>query len=564
MALKELISQLLDKGSIPPPALKKVWVEESDRINVHAKGIRPKFKNPRTASGSIAKVGGWIIPANYESRYQYVFDNFILNRHPNEVDEHYHWRLATFPIIAHEVYLKINQQILGSIFQNNQYTVNLLDEKMKSWAGHVGFNKLLCERIPDFIFREFGGIIVINESHQEDFTKEDTAIPMIQFVEPRDILFYSSEEVFFKDGDIYYHVDKQSTTKLKIESKAKTYKVITTYNHGFNELPVYQNKSQFFKPFTTWADLIGRNVSDDEVIAKNASYPHKTVVEPTCTKCAGHGTTDVECDTGLCQETCTNCNGKGTISINPGDTYVIPEREPNDLRPFPEMVRFTNPDISINEFSLKRWQLMYDKGMSSMHCKLIDSAQSGEAKAKDRENFYFLVSSISNYIFDVADFILRMASKYLNIENINGEITHVESHDKLQRPQQFAIKTEYDLQNEYLQLTEKNADISIRRERLDHFAEKAFNGNECSKKRHEMKKLFDWLYSMTDAELTTRKLLGTAQTKDFVKHDMADYIMNIIIQQKGEEWFVDSSNDVVLELMNTTVEPYLPQIMLPE
>lgn len=538
-----------------------MWVEESDRINLHAKGIRPKFKNPRI--NAKYSTNGWIVPANYEERYQYVFDNYILNRHPNEMDEHYQWRLATYPIIAHEVYLKINQQILGSIFQNNQYTLNIVNDKVREWCDKVEFNKVLTESIPDFIFREYGGLIVINEGHIEEFASDEAALPVLQYVEPKDVVYLSSDELIFIQGDLYFYIDKTETTKIKVDKKAKKYTILATYSHGFGELPVFQNKSQFFKPFTTWADLIGRNVSDDEVIAKNASYPHKQVVEPVCKQCAGRGYEDVECSTGICQETCTVCSGKGTISINPGEVHVIPEREPNDPRPMPEMVKFISPDISINEFSLKRWQLMYDKGMSSMHCKLIDSAQSGEAKAKDRENFYFLVSSISNYIFDTADFILRIVSKYLHVQNVDGEIQHVESYNALQRPQQFAIKTEYDLQSEYLQLTEKNADISIRRERLDHFAEKAYSGNNTSMRRHEVKKLFDWLYGMTDAELTNRKLLGTAGTKDFIKHDMADYIMNVIIQDKGEEWFVDSPIATVLDLMNTTVEPHLPQVMMP-
>ncbi len=562
MALNEILSQMFEKGSVPPPALKKVWVEESDRINVHAKGIRPKFRNPRT-SAKTGRSNGWIVPANYEARYQYVFDNFILNRHPNEVEEHYHWRLATFAIISNEVYLKICQQILGSIFQNNQYTVNIVNDKLKSWSDYVGFNKMLCEFLPDFLFREHGGIIAIVEGHNEEFTSEETAIPKVLFIEPKDIIHYTSEEVFFSYGDYYYYITKTEVSKLEVDLKQKYYKTLVSYTHDFGELPVFQNTSQFFKPFTTWADLIARNLSDDEVIAKNASYPHKQVVEPTCKTCAGHGSVEVECETGMCTEKCSTCEGKGTMSINPGEVYVIPEREPNDLRPMPEMVKFINPDIAVNEFSLKRWQLMYDKGMAAMHCKLIDSAQSGEAKAKDRENFYFLVSSISNYIFDCADWILRIGSKYLNIENVNGRIMHVESYDKLQRPQQFAIKTEYDLQNEYLQLTEKNAEISVRREKLDHFVEKAFNGNGLSKKRHEMKKLFDWLYGMTDAELTTRKLLGTAQTKDFIKHDMADYVMNVIIEDKGEEWFIKTPSKTVLELMNTTVSPFIPEIMMP-
>ena len=146
-------------------------------------------------------------------------------------------------------------------------------------------------------------------------------------------------------------------------------------------------------------------------------------------------------------------------------------------------------------------------------------------------------------------------------KNETGEIIHVETFDKLQRPQQFAIKTEYDLQAEYLDLIKSGADVSIRRSGMDRYAEKAFNGNELSKKRYELIKLFDWLYGMTDTELTNRKLLGTAQTKDFVKHDMCDFIMNQIIAERGELWFLTESNNSIIQVMNTMVEPYLPNVM---
>lgn len=555
MALAAYQQQLLETGKIIPPIEKSKWVELSDRTNVHAKGIVPAFSIKRK-NGTAKRV----YPACYEQKYQYVFDNYILNRHPNEHEDHYQWRLATYPTIAQEVYLKIEQQILGSLFQNNQYTVSISNDKLKEWANIVNFQKFFTEELPSFIFREYGGLIVVMESHLEAFTSNDTAMPIIMLVDADSIKAIDENEVLFEHKGIYYYIDKENITKFTYNKEAKRINEIITYNHGFNEIPVIQNNTQFFKPYIVWADLIGRNISDDEVIAKNASYPHKQVVEPICNECQGHGEIQRECETGICTEVCTKCDGRGTISINPGEIHVIKERDVTDARPMMDMVKFINPDVAINEFSLKRWQLMYDKGMASMHCKLIDSAQSGEAKAKDRENFYFLVSNIAKSLFDMGDMVLKFASMYLNVINENGSIKHVENYDKLQRPQQFAIKSEYDLQNEYMELLKGNADLSVRRDKLDYYISKAYAGNNVGLKRHELRKQFDFLYAMTDVELQTRKLLGTAQTSDFIRHDMVDFLMNKIINESGEEFFVNSTNQSLLAKMEGLITPYLPNV----
>lgn len=571
------LNALLDavnNKSLPQPDKKSCWVEASDRISVHAKGIRPKFESTRKRNSSSNRTNisaGVVTPANYEKRYQYLFDDYILNRHPNENPEHYNWRLSTFPLISQEIYLNAKEQIIGAIFQQNQYGVKANDPGDQEYLDSIQFIDFIKDKAPEEIFTDPNCLFVVVEGHFGEFDSTEIANPIIEIAESRHIMYYKPREAVVFEGrekhegkKIIYFVDINWCVKL-IETKngnRNSFEVLSYYEHGFGELPVVENNTNFFQKYVSWADMLARNISDDEVIAKNASYPIRQVVEPVCPTCLGSKVVPVPCkdDSGMtegCTDQCGQCGGRGTISINPGDTFVVPERDRNDSRPIEDYVKYINPDISINDFSYKRWKEIYDFGMRSMHMRYTEEAQSGVAKAIDREQLYLLITNVRNTIYRIAEKLLRYIIAYRTVLPIDGIEQNKSKEYTIHLPTQFQIKTEYDLQQEYTDLITKGADITVRLAKLNEYMYKVYQGDTLALKKYEAIKSFDWLFGMTDSELNTRKILGSAQINDFIRHDRATFILNKLILEKGPSWVIEMPTQTVVEAMENSIKEYL-------
>jgi hypothetical protein len=562
MSLFAPLIEAINKKSLPQPAHKQRWVEASDRISVHAKGIRPQFKNPRKNGGTVT-----VTPASYEPRYKYLFDSYILNRHPNEAEAHYNWRLSTFPLIAQEIYLNAKSQILGAIFQTSQFELKSNDEVDNDYLDSIGFKKWFTEELPHHVFTDPYGLVAIVEGHNGDFPATEKALPKIEMVESRYILSYEvGISIVFRSADlrggkkVIYFLDQYWSVTLVEGEDADQYDVIHAYPHGMNALPILTNESFFFQSYVSWADMLARNISDDESIAKDASYPIREIVAPKCNRCMGKGKAPVACEisaqnpNGFREGECPDCNGKGTISINPGDTFYTKERESNDQRPQIDRVKYYNPDISINDFSFKRWKEIYDFGMRSMHMKFIEAAQSGEAKAYDRDQLHYLLVNVKNKLFEIGSGALKFIVSYRRLTT-PAKITNIVED----APQQFQIKTEYDIQEEYTDLLSKGADVMVRRTKLNEYMNKAWSGNVVALRTYTIIKIWDFLYGMTDTELTTRKLLGSATTEDFVKHDRAQTLIENLILQHGEDWLLNSSIEEIINQLDKAVKPFFPK-----
>lgn len=544
MEFQELFTKLND-GKLAPPTDKRKWEEASDRICVHAKGIRPQFTNPRNKRG----VGGLITPSNYEERYQYLFDNYILNRHPNEQEEHYQFRLSVYPLLAQDVYLRGKEQISGSIFQASQYTIAATDEAEQLYLDSIDFEKRVKEEFFEHILTDPFGKFAVVEMHKGEFGSDEKAQPDIELVESRYILHYEPKEsiLFRAQRDVggkkmLYYLDRRYCIKLvQTEARKKEYAILAAYEHGLGVLPVVDNNKELFKSFVTWADLIARNFSDDEIVAKNNNYPHIQIVESVCSERMGQRTVNYPCDDcegGVQEENCRTCKGRGTISINPGEVHVIKESEfrPGELNGGQGMIdriKFINPDVSISRNSFDRCWRIYEAGLRSLHLKYTEDNQSGIAKAIDREQLYLLISNCSAHVFALADRILRLVFGYLQM-GIAANKPYV-----IEQPTQFQIKTEQDVQAEIIAL--KDADLSVRRQKTDEYMQIVYSGNQVELKKWNVVKVWDTLYCMTNDELNSRQTIGSAQLSDFIKHDKVEVLLNQVILEKGVGWFLSAS-----------------------
>lgn len=555
MALElEDVVRLVNTKKLIPPKLKKLWEESADRISFHAKGIRPQFYNTRKDSGEYI-----VTPANWDNRYRYLVDNYILNRHPNERIEHYNWRLSTFPLVAQEIYINAKSQILGSIYQTSQYTIESNDEKEQDYLNDSGFFNELKHNVPEHAFTDPFGKYAIVEGHYEAFTSSEEARPEIEFIESRNILhFKEKEEIFFLSAnqyegrDIWYWIDRVRIVRFVKGVNGK--EMITSYDHNIGIMPVVNNDSDFFKPFVAWADMLCRNMSDDEVIAKNASYPHITMIEPKCTECNGTKVKRYECSTcpdGFGDlENCRGCGGSGTISVNPGHYFVQQENKISGQETtLQQRIRFDAPPIEINEFSWKRVQEIREYGLRSMHLLFSDKVQSGEAKEKDREQLRYLLVNVTDKLFEINEWLLYFYLYMLG----NREPSYT-----IAKPTQFNIKTESDVQLEYKELAAASADLTIRRRKQNELMMITLTGNAVGIKRWNVVKNWDYLWGMSSEDLSDAKLVANAPQSWFMRHNLVDVLLENILLDKGDIWIEEQPIGVIMTELDRLLLPLLP------
>lgn len=554
MDFQELFTKLND-GKLAPPADKRKWEEASDRISIHAKGIRPQFSKP----GS--KRGGVIRPANYEERYQYLFDNYILNRHPNEQEEHYQFRLSVYPLLAQDVYLRGKEQIAGSIFQASQYTIAANEEDDQAYLESIEFEKRVKDEFFEHILTDPYGKFALVESHFEEFGSDEPAQPDVELVESRYILHFEPRQCILfraqRDAEgkkLLYYLDRQYCIKLvQAEERGKEYELLSVYEHNLGLLPVVDNNRELFKSFVTWADLIARNFSDDEIVAKNNNHPHIQMVESVCNECMGQGVKSYSCEhceSGMQEENCRSCKGRGTISVNPGEIHVIKESEfrPGELNGAQGMmdrIKFINPDVSISKNSFERCWKIYEAGLRSLHLKYTEENQSGIAKAIDREQLYLLISNCSAHLFELTDRMLMYLFGYLHMEIATQRPYTIE------QPTQFQIKTEGDVQQEMIAL--RDADLSVRRQKTDEYMQIVYSGNQAELKKWRVVKVWDSLYCMTNEELRARQELGSVGQIDYVKHDRVEVMLNNIILDRGIGWFLNAGIREIVKVLDEMV-----------
>lgn len=88
-------------------------VEACLAVQIHTTGARPSYNTNQ----------GFIIPETYHEKFDNLFKNRLLNRHPNETPSMYEWRKSIFSPVAKEIYEKFMNSCKGSILNVNAYSI---------------------------------------------------------------------------------------------------------------------------------------------------------------------------------------------------------------------------------------------------------------------------------------------------------------------------------------------------------------------------------------------------------------------------------------------------------
>lgn len=538
MEFSVFYQKLNKKHSLPLPTDYKEWVKACNALKVHTHGARPAYMSN----------SGYITPESYNPKYDDIFKNRLLNRHPNESMLHYQWRLSIYSPVSKELFVKFDNLCKGSILQPNNYSVSA-DDNTIQWFNVENQSELLSEMLSFILQNPKGFFAVINTAENGENEK---AHPEVICIDVDDIKMMDNESVgFIHKGEIHY---LNANTHYYVKNNE-----VLSYEHNIGVLPFWSEHNTYLSAYQFWSESLVRNMNDDEAMVKHYSYPVVQIVESECYTCRGQKTVAV-CDelnpNNIGTKTCETCNGTGTMSRNVGDYHTISEETiaKNGGQMY-DVAKFITPDVAIPEYHLKRWQTFYNRVEQSLHLRSINQGvQSGDAKKEDRKDQYFFLQSISNYLFDNYKKALEYVSAYLNYIGGSSVIQPI----SIVYPKQFDLMSDSDLVNEFANLQAKTDDTQTLSELNYAVNNKIFRDDKVQLKINEVLYYADSLFGVSGNALKTKLLSGVYSDSDKIIHEKGYKILVNMSKEMTEQVFIELETNTLISLLNEKVSSLIP------
>ena len=235
---------ILNKTLKPAPQMTEMlrrWRDVYYGISLHTTGACPRFTDP--ASGRAVTP-----PAFFGNEYQYLFDNYLLSRHPRESDATRNWRYSQYRPLTRAPFAQITQIVTGAIFQDSNYMLEVQDEQDESYiwghnfSGHdiVGYFANIGIRN---IVEDPNGLFLRIPKHAFYEQENDKVEVDIWFVNTKDILYYTATDLVFKHGGFAWWIDNQTIWRFSYNAQKKQYYLAADdakgyYAHMLGRLPV--------------------------------------------------------------------------------------------------------------------------------------------------------------------------------------------------------------------------------------------------------------------------------------------------------------------------------------
>jgi len=538
MTYQEFIRKFEQQDKSLLPASHTARVGASLAVQVHSSGARPAYN-----------LGGRnYIPETYDKRFDELFKTRILNRHPNEAEESYNWRLSVYSPIGKEIFDRFLNFANGCILQPNNYVIST-DEITQEYLNTKMLPDAITEGLEYILNNPRGFMGVIIENYDGDVTK--ALEPELIFIEPEWVVMHDEESIAFTYEKNVYYLNRfvQVSNGLEIP-------------HNFGTIPVWDCDNNFSQPFVTWADQLGRNFSDDEMMTKQYSYPIKQIIQAQCATCQGSGIesklSDPAVPTSWQTHKCSSCKGSGLMSVNPGEHFVITEEKlyKSGLTSMPDMAKFITPDVAIPEYHMKRWQTFYERAEKALYLsKKINGTESGDAKKEDRKDQYVQLSTISRFLFENLRKAIVYISAYLNYNNSTGKYEPQEVI--VIAPKQLDLMTDSDLVSELIDIQGKSDDSMILSETQYAVTNKVYRDDAVQSKINDILYEIDNLYGVSGAALQRKYLSGMYSDREKTIHEKGYKILLRISRELTPEKFAEATNDALFARFEALLPEYI-------
>lgn len=588
LAELDVINLISGKVTIPQKVTDKLalWQGVYYRMSLHIDGACPAFRSLRY----IERTRNWVLgkktlPNNYLGvAYQELFDIYHFSAHPKEPEITRQWRYSQYKPFTQAPFLEAIDIITGAIFQDSGYIVKVDDPEDNEYINGNNFHG---KSLVDYLASNFGSVssdpngfflIMPDKSRAEYADGEDITVK-ICYIFTKCIKWISEDEVIFEHGGYmwnvnkvgYFRYEKQGDKWANVDGENDGY-----YAHMLEKLPIVIGGGKWNAQgyYDSWlmngrphADEFITGKSAEQMVNKEASYPFIVESEVECPSCHGIKTVEIDCEcasdpcpicigTQRILEICGRCSGKGFITRNPADHLIVPADMMDK-----DLVKIVNPDVAINKFHAENNKEMYRQILESLHLYKIDQAQSGEAKKWDMQARYHFLNSISkDWFYRIIDRCIAIILSLRDVTVVNeGEIApNINAEYTVIAPNDYQIKSGYDLGEEYKMATESGLPAYVRAEMNRAFVDKQFGGDELLKRKALYIQLLDVVNIATPEEIQLWLLNGAIQQRDAQRHVLLPNILDNIIREMGADTFMDAT----FEVISAKVDAKLPPVPL--
>jgi len=510
----------------------------------------------------------------------------LTERRPNEDPEIKKYREMIYePITKGSIQKAIDK--LYRIFQNANFSIQVSDE-LNAYLSTVKFNENFFYSyiqkfvVPRMIEDPNGWILWIptgegltNPSVKVDVEPLIIGTDQIKYIDRYSITWIDYKEKsrikksnkMVDEGLVYYtmttdtfykHVQYGDDRKLQFE-------IIPIYVHNIGKVPgcvlggdLTPEKyfESYFSAFVPFANEAIRQYSDWQGVMTTSAFPYREEVGETCDAkgCRDGIIYDSDNDE---HDTCRRCNGTGRIvSRSPFGVFI---REKGNAAFSGEsssepLIRFISPPVDIIQYSGDAWQILLKKAEDALHLNLIDEAQSGVAKIIDREDSFAQLTKISNNIFDEIIYkSLVYVEAYRNVTNPQAP--------NIIKPISFSMKTEWDLMQEIINLTDRNAPVSFLIETTKDLARKRFSGNKAVSRLVEVLVSYDPIYTISAKDKISMMQSGIIEKEDVLKSLHAYKALTTIVAQNGTAVLEEPISDI-FAMIDAFLAPMLAEEMM--
>lgn len=545
-------------------------------MSLHIDGAQPSWIDMRT--------GRTVIPKNYYGeRYQELFDTVLLNKYWREDEVIRQWRLSAYKPHQQDPFLRVIQQLQGTLFQQSNYSIEINDIEDYNYIWNRNFDGdnligYFKGKVTNIMEDPNGYFVVIPKEAGYDTTTERIE-PRVLWVPSLDIVYASDSELIFKHNDIYWVVNKIGYLRFYKDERGVIYNIDGVdntgtergyFSHNLGSVPAFVaggiwNTQGFYDSWLnagkSWADSFVSEMSSFQMVNKEASYPYIIEADTECPECKGVGQKQVDCHDcpqGYELVHCSTCNGSGNIARTPGQRMIAPIDKMGD-----DLVKIINPNTGVNEFHLKNTDAIYKAIEKAIHLSFIDQAQSGEAKDRDMETRYQFYSTLADDIFGrLIDGVLRSVLGIRNVITEQGVSYPDFSGYSITVPTQFSIKTTSTLLEEYRAAKESGVPSFVVAKHIEDYVDKQYGNDEILKKKTLFINEYDIIALMSDDSKQIALLAGVITQRDWQYSIRLPLILDKLIRLRGEEWFIEAGMEDIdisaREIFNEMVpEPYV-------
>ena len=282
----------------------------------------------------------------------------------------------------------------------------------------------------------------------------------------------------------------------------------------------------FFADAVGFANEFIKHYNDWQGLMVTCGHPMRSIKPTQCNDCLGKG----HHGEGENKATCKTCHGTCvTFATSPYGIFYEKNANPafdnseiKDTAP----ITYHSPPIEPLTNYQQAFEMMWNKTEQTLNLEPVMEAQSGVAKAIDKENADSMLLMISNNFFRIVESFLLICEGYRNKQTFENPT--------IIKPTTFSTRSETDLINEITSLENANVPPELKSEVYKEFYKKRFFGNSKLIMMYEFLIDTDPLFTRNDEQKIFLKQSGYNLDDILYSFHAKEYLKPLVESNKNQ------------------------------